>query len=137
MRQIVFLIFMMLPGFANAQMRDNVFKDYASFSQFVDEKVMARDFTSLILALGGRDEYTPEQLASLNRQLLDVFPKDFEHATVFRQVDLGGNFNQEARAFWVGENYVFFYAILHQREDGLVVINFSLNSSVGKIMSKF
>jgi len=44
---------MLLPGFAQAQMRDNVFRDYASFSQFVDQKIMARDFTSLILALGG------------------------------------------------------------------------------------
>ncbi len=73
----------------------------------------------------------------MNRRLLDVFPKDFEHTTVFKRVDLGGNIKQEARAFWVGENYVFFYAILHQREDGLVVINFNLNSNVEKIMSKF
>ncbi len=53
MRLFAFLIFMLLPGFAQAQMRDNVFRDYASFSQFVDQKIMARDFTSLILALGG------------------------------------------------------------------------------------
>jgi hypothetical protein len=135
---MLFLILaMMLPTAVNAQMRDSVFKDYKAYNDFVDQKVTIRDFKPFILALGGRDEYSPDQLEKINKQLLNVFRKDFANKTVFRRVELGGGFSQEARAYWNGESYAYYYAILHQRKNDLVVINFSLNSDIGVIMAKF
>jgi hypothetical protein len=43
----------------------------------------------------------------------------------------------ESRAYWTGEQYAYFFALLHDREDGLVVINFRLNSSVDAILEKY
>ncbi len=122
---------------ARAQQRDGVFADYGAYAAFVDQRIMSRDFIPLIKSLGGRDEYTEEQLTAVNAQLLNAFPVDFENVTVFRRQDLGNGVSQEARLYWTGENYAFYYAILHQREGELVVLNFKLNSSVEPIMKSF
>ncbi|HHI69434.1 MAG TPA: hypothetical protein ENJ91_00415 [Rhodobacteraceae bacterium] len=137
MRLIVLLFTLILPAAAFAQMRDSVFADYESYSKFVDEKIMSRDFKPLINALGGGDEYSAEQMEEVITKLKTAFPQDFTNSTIFRQVDLGGDFRQEARAYWVGDNYAFYYAALHQRGDELVVITFNLNNSFAAIMSKF
>ncbi|MBM1570354.1 hypothetical protein JQU68_19320, partial [Sulfitobacter mediterraneus] len=51
--------------------------------------------------------------------------------------DLGGGVSQEARMYWTGKSYCYFYALLHQRENDLVVINFALNSNSTPIMDRF
>jgi len=122
---------------ASAQQRDGVFADYTAYAAFVDQRIMSRDFVPLIKSLGGRDEYTEEQLTKVNAQLLKAFPVDFRNVSVFRRQDLGNGVSQEARLYWTGENYAFYYAILHQRAGELVVLNFKLNSSVEPIMKSF
>lgn len=122
---------------AMAQVRDSVFASYDDYARFVDEKIMTRDFVPLVQVLGGRDEYTAEQLAGVNAQLLNAMPVDFTSVTVFRETDLGGGVRQEARMYWTGELYAFYYAILHDRGDEIVVVNFTLNTSVTEIMSRF
>ena len=136
MRFLVPLL-LMLAGAAHAQTRDSVFEDYTAYEDFVDRRIMARDFIPLIQALGGRDEYTIEQLNQINGQLLGAFPVDFRNVTVFRKTDLGGGVRQEARMYWRDESYAFFYAILHERAGELVVLNFHLNSNIGNIMAQF
>ncbi|MCB1332307.1 MAG: hypothetical protein KDK26_01295 [Roseivivax sp.] len=136
MRFFVF-IFLMLAGAVQAQVRDSVFATYDDYAAFVDKRIQTRDFIELVQVLGGRDEYTPEQLRSVDMQLKAAFPVDLQNASVFRKEDLGGGVVQEARIYWTGEVYAFFYAILHMRGDDLVVINFTLNSSINEIMAKF
>lgn len=120
-----------------AQNRDSIFDNYADYSAFVDNHIMTRSFTPLILRLGGRDEYTKEQLDANQRQMQGVWPNDFRNVTVFNRQDLGGGVSQEARMYWNGTAYAFFYAILHDRGTELVVINFALNTSISTIMEKF
>ena len=122
---------------ASAQGRDSVFADYPAYAAFVDNHIMRRSFTDLILQLGGRDEYTKEQLDANQRQMRGVWPQDFESVTVFNRQDLGGGVSQEGRMYWNGAAYAFFYAILHQREGELVVVNFALNSNIVPIMERF
>lgn len=88
--------------------------------------------------LGGRDKYTDVQLQGINQRFLSLFTANFANGAVVRKTDLGNGFSQEMRVFW-GENpsYNFFYALLHARDDGLVVLTFSLNSDVDNIMGKF
>ncbi len=131
------MLFPLLAAPASAQQRDGVFASYAAYAAFVDQRIMSRDFIPLIKSLGGRDEYTEEQLIGVNAQLLTAFPVDFSNVSVFRRQDLGNGVSQEARLYWTGENYAFYYAILHQRGDELVVLNFKLNSSVEPIMKSF
>lgn len=125
----------MLPVLATAE--DSIFSDYQAYEVFVNEHVMARDFQTLILQLGGRDELTKEELTALNRQMQSVMPRNFTQVAVIKSVDLGSGFSQEARVFWTGLSYVFFYAFLHQRETDIVVLKFNLNTSSAKIFDKF
>lgn len=131
------LVVLLMPLSVAAQQRDSVFDNYAEYNAFVDDKIMNRDFISLVQSLGGRDEYSAEQLSGLQQQFTDIFRIDFRHKTVFRQEDLGGGMRQEARAYWIGESYIYFYALTHQRGNEFVVINFHLNSAVSKVMAKF
>ncbi|MGJ8617040.1 MAG: hypothetical protein ACSHWS_09365 [Sulfitobacter sp.] len=135
---MVFLIgFLGLVTTASAQSQDGVFRDYAAYSEFVDQKIMQRDFSALILGLGGRDEFTDEQLVSTEQKMLKVWPRNFGEMTFFRQEDLGGGISQEGRIYWTGKSYAFYYAMLHQREDALVVISFLINSISKPIMERF
>jgi len=133
----ILLMVLLLPVGAMAQQRDSVFANYAEYDAFLDENIMDRAFISLIQHLGGRDEYTQEQLTGLHQRFTEIFPVDFRHKTVFRREDLGGGMAQEARAYWIGDSYIYFYALIHDRGDEFVVINFHLNSSVSKVMAKF
>ncbi|MHA6261900.1 hypothetical protein ACXYMO_01750 [Arenibacterium sp. CAU 1754] len=99
---------------------------------------MNRNFVELIQVLGGRDEYTKEELDGLQRQFLAVYPTDFSDSAVTKVTDLGSGFCQEMRIYW-NENtsYTFFYALLHDTNDHLVVLNFLLNSSSTPVLDKF
>ncbi len=136
---LLLLLLLLLPAPpVGAQQRDSFFADYQAYARFVDSRVMNRDFIELIQVLGGRDEYTPEQLQEVNRQFLLVYPHDFSSRAVLREVDLGQGFRQEMRAYWGDRTgYNYFYALLHLRDDGLVVLNFSMNSDVSRVMAEF
>lgn len=138
MRLIICFVFTLFWAVPNADAQtDSIFPDYETYAAFVDKHIMLRDFVPLIIQLGGRDEYTPEQLTANNENLRRVWSKDFDNATVFKREDLGGGISQEGRMYWTETGYAFFYALLHQRDDSLVVINFHLNSSSKKIMERF
>lgn len=137
MKRIFALLIALMPITAIAQERDSVFSDYTAYERFVDDHIMKRDFIPLVLALGGRDEYSEEQLHKVNQNLMAAFPIRFVNKTKFRETHLGGGMRQEGRAYWTGESYAYFYALLHDRGKDLVVVNFHLNSSVAKVIDKF
>jgi hypothetical protein len=130
----------LLPFLARAQdnLPDSVFADYGQYAAYVDKMVTTRQFVPFIKKMGGADEYTEEELAKIEAQFLRLFPADFTARTVFRQEDLGGGMRQEGRMFWnAGTGYAFYYAVLHERADALVVLNFALNTKIEPIMSRF
>jgi len=127
-----------LPLTAVAQQQDSYFQDYQAYERFVDSRIMNRDFSELIQVLGGRDEYTPEQLQGVTQQFLAIYPRDFTSGAVINKVDLGQGFSQEMRIYWRDKtSYIYFYAMLHARDDGLVVLTFSMNSDVTRILAQF
>jgi len=118
--------------------RDSFFADYAAYADFVDSHIINRDFIELIQKLGGRDEYTIEQLRGINGRFLSIYPANFTGRAVTHETDLGRGFRQEMRVYWDGDgNYVFFYAALHERPDALVVLTFNINSDPAKVLEKF
>lgn len=121
---------------AQAQ-QDSLFKSYSDYAAFVDQNIMQRNFIPLILRLGGRDEFTSQQLEANNASLRQVWPQNFNHSGVFRREELGGGVSQEGRIYWNGVSYAYFYALLHQREDSIVVLTFNLNSSSKEILGRF
>ncbi|MDT0683917.1 hypothetical protein RM543_14600 [Roseicyclus sp. F158] len=122
---------------AAAAEEPGVFADHAAYAAFVDTAISARDFEGLTRRLDGADDYAPGQLEEAVAQLRASFPKDFTGMSLLKAEEMEGGFVQEARAFWTDESYAFFYALLHRKEDGLVVVSFALNSVPDAILSKF
>ncbi|MEX0338838.1 MAG: hypothetical protein AB3N11_07345 [Arenibacterium sp.] len=139
MRFIALLLLLVLPLGAQAQIRDSMFSDYESYQNFVDKAVYTRDFGSLIQNLGGRDEYTDEQLAATVGVFLRIFPTDFTSHAVTNVQDLGGGFRREMRVYWQagGFGYLYYYALLHDRGDDLVVLKFTMNTDVDVIFDLY
>ena len=127
-----------LTASGQAQERDSVFEDYADYDAFLDAHIMGRDFGPLILRLGGRDEYTTEELGGIVGNFTRIYPTDLTGKIVFNQEAMGDGMRREARGYYNDKSYIWFYAIMHQRpEGGLVIINFRLNASIGPIMQAF
>lgn len=128
---------LLLPVLASAQ-QISFFPTFAAYEDYVDGQVMSRDYIPLVKRLGGGDEITDEQLGNLQRQFDFIYQEDFENVAILKTVTLENGFEQEARAYWTDlTGYLFYYALLHRREDGVVVIEFVLNSSVKAIMARF
>ena len=122
---------------AMAQDEDSVFADYGTYSTYVDTMLTSRQWSEFIKHMGGRDEYTEEQLTKIGGDFDRLYPNAFTSRAVFRETDLGGGMKQEARAYWGGGRYLYYYAILHDTGSTLVVLNFSMNSKIEAIMQKF
>ena len=89
MRILIIFLVTLLPIGATAQQaaqqRDSFFEDYQDYARFVDSHIMNREFIELIQVLGGRDEYTIEQLQGINQRFVNLFPKDFLSRAVVRK----------------------------------------------------
>lgn len=118
-------------------LRDSQFSSYDDYAVYVDHMVMTRQFSPLIQSLGGRNRFTSEQLAATEAQLQSRFPNDFTNRAVVKRVDLGGGFRQEMRAYWEGGRYAWYFALLHERDDTLVVLRFFLNQSATPVFAAF
>jgi len=136
-RIFLLLAFMCLPHWAIAQEQDSIFADYSAYDDFVDKMLTTRQWVTFVQKMGGRDEYSPEALTKIKDQFDSIFPRNFTSRTIFNQEDLGGNIRRETRAFWGSGRYLFFYAILHERSDDLVVLNFAINTKIEAIMGKY
>ncbi|WP_270730322.1 hypothetical protein [Shimia sp. Alg240-R146] len=124
-------------GATMASAQDGVFESYADYEAFVNSHMMSREFATATMRLGGRDEITPEKMASIEQQLLGIFQRDFTNKTVFKTVMLDGGVRQEGRMYWQGTSYLFLYALLHEHETGLAVLEFHYSTKAGKITGKF
>jgi len=122
---------------ARAEERDSIFADDAAYHAFVDDHIARRDFIPLIQKLGGRDEYTPEQLQGVLQQFTSIYTKNFSHRATVRTRMLESGFREEIVTYWNDLDYIWFYAITHQREGELVVLNFALNSSYEAVAERF
>jgi len=135
-RALALLIASIAASPVAAQQQDSVFASYAELREFVDTRMMARDFVPVIQTLGGRDEYTTEQLAGINAQFLGIYKSDLENkAMVMREAGENG-FRQEVISYWTGVNYLWLYMFLHETGDGVVVVTFAMNSNAEAIISK-
>ena len=131
------LALLVLPHLAIAQEKDSLFDDYAAYDDYVDKMLTTRQWVAFVQHMGGRDEYSEEDLVKIEKNFNGLFPRNFAARSIFNEQDLGGNIRREARAYWGGGRYLFFYAILHERSDKLIVLNFTLNTKIEAIMNKF
>jgi len=97
-----------------------------------------REFSNVLKDMGGADEYTEQQLDRIQSQMRDLVPYYLSNVDIIKRAELQNGFSQELRAYWNDKNsYVYYYALLHQREDKLVVILFYFNTSPEELLAKF
>ncbi|MEX5728937.1 hypothetical protein Ga0609869_002290 [Rhodovulum iodosum] len=116
---------------------DGIFDDYAELRSFLRQKAAMRDFVPLIQRLGGRDEYSPEQLDAINSQFRSIYPAALTDDMRVRTRALENGFREEIIAFREREHYLWIYLLYHERGQDLVVINFSMNSNAEPILTRF
>lgn len=128
-----------LPVMAAAEGIAGHFENRAAYESFIDSQMKARNFSDAVHKLGGGDEYSEQELTAIADQLRAYYPQDFTHAAILRSAELGQGFRQEARAYWSEPEgrYLYFYALLHQRDDALIVLSFSADTEADVIMGKF
>ncbi len=129
---IIVALFSAMPALAEE------FSSYEEYQSFLDKKMKNREFSTVIRDFGGADEYTEQELARIQTQLRDVVPYYLTNAAVIKRVELENGFSQELRAYWNDmKSYVYFYALLHERDDDLIVIQFYLNTNPEELLTRF
>ncbi len=131
------LVLTVLPLSAQAQSPGvAIFDDYATLSEFVDTRVMKREFGGLIQRLGGSD-ISLAQLQQLTEQSRKGFPVDFENVAVMRRTEHENGFSQEIRAYWTGTQYGYLYLLLHDRGNEIAVLNIGVHAAAAAAMAQF
>ena len=129
---IVVAIFLAMPVLAQE------FSSYEEYQSYLDKKMKNREFSTVIKDFGGADEYTEQELTRIQTQLRDIVPFYLTDARMLKQVELENGFSQELRAYWNDKNsYIYFYALLHERDDDLLVIQFYLNTNPEELLTRF
>jgi len=120
-----------------AQQMDSIFDNAEHLTEFLDEQTFKRDFATLIATLGGRDEYTTEELTSINNQFRAIYTSDFDTRASVKSRELASGFKEEIIAYWYGLNYLWIYLMTHEVDGKTVVISFYINSNRQAIFEKF
>jgi hypothetical protein len=68
-----------------AHENDAVFDSYEVMRAVMDALIKAREVEDLMLRFGGAHEMTTEQLQSLDAQVEQIYPEDFENTAVLRR----------------------------------------------------
>jgi uncharacterized protein CbrC (UPF0167 family) len=117
--------------------QDGVFENYAALKATMDEHVVTRQMDKLMIAFGGADEMTKEQLNDLTARVRQVYPSDLVNNTLVRKREMENGWRQELWSYWEGTRYLFVYVLIHEREDATVSVNFLFNSNFDKAHEDF
>lgn len=120
-----------------AQQEDAVFASYDAMRAEMDQAIRERRIEDLMIRFGGADEMTVEQLRSLDRQVEQLFPDDFENVALLRREQHNNGFAQEIIAYWTGTSYLYAYVFYHNTGRDTVSINFRFNTDFTKLNSLF
>ncbi|MFV0334006.1 MAG: hypothetical protein ACK5JR_08055 [Tropicimonas sp.] len=112
------------------------FPDYDSFTAFLDEKVMQRQFGVLMQKMSG-GSLSLAQVQQLTEQMRQGFTTDFDHVAVMRQAELEDGFRQELRVYWAGNIYAYVVMLVHQRENDIAVLNLGIHVAPVQALAMF
>ncbi|KCV83650.1 hypothetical protein ATO10_02780 [Actibacterium atlanticum] len=131
----LFVAVIVMPGQPMAQ--DVPFATRESFYEFVDSHMAKRDFGTQVSRLGGADEYSPEEIVAADAQLKRALPYALTGKAVLRTREMQAGFREELVVYWGEQGYLWCYFLLHEREEGLLVVRFNYNTSSDVIFELF
>lgn len=124
-------------GPAQVQAEGGKFKDYNALKGTMDELVQSRQIADLMLAFGGGDEMSLEDIKSLERRVQAIYPRNFSDVTLIRREKLEDNWRQEMWGYYVNSQYFYTYVLIHERAEGTYAVNFKFNTEFDEIFSEF
>ena len=132
MRLISFALFLLwLPFTATAQSSytENglpLFETYDDAIDLLDEFMFQRRMSDML----GVFFVMPDSQSRLQEaQLRAVTTQNFKNVDTVLRTETAPGWTQEVRAYWTGDNYVFVAVMVHEREDGFLVLDVKLNNS--------
>jgi hypothetical protein len=141
MRLVLAVLFILLiPQVSAAQTTSyGVFEDYSALRMRLDDLIKRREIKELMIAFGGTDEMSEQQLDRLQSQVRGFYANDFNHVDVLRVDQMGEGWRQELIAYWGdgNTNYMFVRILLHERGPRIVAAEFDFNSNFREIISLF
>lgn len=117
--------------------RDVPFASRESLYEFLDKHMATRDFATQVARLGGADEYSPEQLANADAALKRALPDPLTEKAVLRTREMQAGFREELAVYWGESGYIWCYFLLHEREEGVLVMRFNFNTDSEAIFNLF
>lgn len=138
MFRLALLMAVFVLGAVGAAMAQDVpFASRETFYEFVDTHMAKRDFATQVSRLGGADEYSPEQLAGADEAFKRALPDPLTQKAVLRTREMQAGFREELVVYWGERGYLWCYFLLHEREEGVLVMRFNFNIDSEAIFSLF
>ena len=114
-----------------------MFADYAEMRQTLDGLMMERRISDVMIAFGGADEMTKEELSALEGQVRAIFPSDFENVDVLKHDDMGNGWAQELYVYWTGRQFFYISVLYHDRDTELLAVQFKFNTDFDALIVNF
>jgi hypothetical protein len=106
-----------------------VFASYAEMRGTLDDLMSKRRIADLLVAFGGSDEMSQQDMFGLETQVRNIFPEDFENSALMMRHEMENGFAQDLIAYWTGAGYVYVRLLWHQRPGGdVLAISMTFNS---------
>ncbi|NIY78651.1 hypothetical protein HCZ23_04115 [Celeribacter sp. HF31] len=80
---------------------------------------------------------TAQNRAVVQQQLTALFPRKIKNHAVLIERESGEGFREKIDVFWADKQYLFTQTITHQRDDGVIVMEFKVNTSLSQIKPYF
>jgi hypothetical protein len=115
-----------------------VFASYEEMRGTLDDLMSKRRITDLLVAFGGADEMTQQDMFGLETQVRNIFPEDFENSALMMRQEMENGFAQDLVAYWTGTAYIYARLLWHQRPDGdVLAISMTFNSDPDVLIPLF
>ena len=120
-----------------AAAQDAVFDSYDALRERMDSLIMTREIEELMIAFGGADEMTMQQLQNLDGQVENIYPQNFTNVAIIRRAAHENGWRQELLAYWVGVSYIYAYVLIHETGQNVIAVNFRFNSDFSELNTLF
>ncbi|KPQ15884.1 MAG: hypothetical protein HLUCCO18_10225 [Rhodobacteraceae bacterium HLUCCO18] len=135
----ILFVFIAVAGPLAAQTEDApVFANYEEMRGTLDDLMSKRRITDLLVAFGGADEMTQQDMFGLETQVRNIFPDDFENSALMMRREMENGFAQDLVAYWTGTAYIYARILWHQRPEGdVLAISMTFNSDPDVLIPLF
>jgi hypothetical protein len=125
----LFLLWLPFTATAQSSYTENgipLFETYDDAIDLLDEFMSQRRIADMMDVFFGVPD---SQSRPLEAQLRAVTTQNYKNVDTVLRTETAPGWTQEVRAYWTGQNYVFVAVMVHEQEDGFLVLDVLYNTS--------